>query len=414
MIKSVMKPALVLAFISPMALKAQKTALPKQITVKGKVQFTVPAGSPNKIWLSRDMGTGKPVLVDSTVLKDDLTYSFTIKQDHPGIYSLNIMHWDRISFWSDADVKISSRGYDTAKMKMKIPHFYFVEGSPDNNFINQMELNNTNGYLRMVDEYNEEYFAKQHKEKNGDSAWASYLVTRKRYNPMREDVRQRNELLMKIYEDRPVLVYALRSMSGTESSEKYAEALAKLDNLIKKYPWLTEAKDMKATILKNKAQAMKLKPGQPVPSISYPDELGQLQGLEQYRGKYLLIDFWASWCGPCRQAIPKVKELYAQYKDKGFDVVSVSIDTDKKAWMKAMADESMPWKQMLSDNKDKTMELFQFSGIPTLYVVDPQGKIVSRYTGYSPETGAEIKAIMEKGIAPKPAGERKVIPAVAM
>ncbi|RPE08734.1 TlpA family protein disulfide reductase [Chitinophaga lutea] len=414
MMNTIMKPALLLALMSPVALQAQKTALPKQITVQGKVKFAVPPGQPNKIWLSRDMGTGKPVVVDSTVLGDDLTYTFKIKQDHPGIYKLNIMYWDHISFWSDADVKISSRGYDTAKMKMKIPHFYFVEGSSDNNFINQMELNGTNGYLRMIEEYNEEYFAKQHKEKGGDSAWASYLATRKRYNPLREDAAQRQEVLMKIYEDRPVLIYALRSMAGTESKEKYAEALTKLDNLIKKYPWLTEAKDMKATILKNKAQAMKLQPGQPVPTISYPDELGQVQGLEQYKGKYLLIDFWASWCGPCRQAIPKVKELYAQYKDKGFDVVSVSIDTDKKAWRKAMEDEKMPWKQLLSDDKDKTMEQFQFSGIPTLYVVDPQGKIVSKHTGYGPGTEAEIKAIMEKGTTAKPAGERKVIPAMAM
>ena len=414
MMNTIMKPALLLALMSPVALQAQKTALPKQITVQGKVQFAVPPGQPNKIWLSRDMGTGKPVVVDSTVLGDDLTYSFRIKQDHPGIYSLNVMHWERISFWSDADVKVSSRGYDTAKMKIKIPHFYFVEGSSDNNFINQMELNGTNNYLRMVDELNLEYRANKHKEQTGDSAWITDLKTNKRYNPMREDYRQRTETLMKIYKDRPVLIYGLRSMSTTESKDKYDEALAKLDHLIKLYPWLSEAKDMKATILKNRAQSLKLQPGQPVPSISYPDPMGKLQGLEQYKGKYVLIDFWASWCGPCRQAIPKVQALYDTYKSKGFDVVSVSIDTDKKAWQKAMDDEKMPWLQLLSDNKDKTMEQFQFGGIPTLYLVDPQGKIVTKYTGYSPSAEAEIKAILEKGVAAKPAGERKSMPAMAM
>ncbi|WP_343704210.1 TlpA disulfide reductase family protein [Chitinophaga sp.] len=414
MIKAAMKSAMALALLSPLVLMGQKAALPKQITVKGKVQFATPEGQSKKIWLSRDMGTGKMVPVDSTELGADLTYTFRIKQDHPGIYRLNIMYWDHISFWSDADVNISSRGYDTAKIKMKIPHFYFVEGSSDNNFINQMELNGTNNYLRMVDELNLEYRASQYKEKTGDSAWITDLKTTKRYNPLREDYNQRQEVLMKIYENRPVLIYALRGMSGPQSSEKYAEALAKLDNLIRLYPWLTEAKDMKATILKNKAQAMKLQPGQPVPVISYPDAMGKLQGLEQYRGKYLLIDFWASWCGPCRQAIPKVHALYDAYKAKGFDVVSVSIDTDKKAWRKAMDDEKMPWLQLLSDNKDKTMEEFQFSGIPTLYLVDPQGRIVNKYTGYSPSAEAEIKAAIEKGVMAKPAGERKVMPAMAM
>ena len=398
-----------MGILSPMCLLAQQESFPKQITVKGKVQFDVPAGQPSKIWLSRDNGTGKLTPVDSAELKDDLTYSFVVKQDHPGIYRLDVLHWDRISFWSDADVTVSSRGYDTAKMKMKIPHFYYVKGSSDNDFINQVELQNTNSYLRMVDEYNEEYYAKQHKEKSGDSAWISYLQTRKRYNPLRDDNAARMDLLMKMYEDRPVLIYVLRGMSGTESSAKYAEGLAKLDNLIARFPWLTEAKEMKATIERNKAQAMKLQPGQPVPTISYPDALGKLQGLEKYKGKYVLIDFWASWCGPCRQAIPKVKALYDEYKAKGFEVVSISIDTNEKAWRKAMEDEKMPWEQLLSDNKDKTMEEFQFAGIPTLYMIDPAGKIMGKHTGFSPDSEAAIRKILEqRTTAPK--GERKSVP----
>jgi peroxiredoxin len=411
--KKLVVVAVLMSAVALMA-QAQKTALPKQITVKGSVKFATPEERFRKIWLSRDNGTGKAVVVDSAVLGADLTYSFRIKQDHPGIYKLNIMQWDHISFWSDADVTVESRGYDTAKMKMKIPHFYLVKGSSDNNFINQVELNNTNGYLRMVDELNEEYFAKKYKDEKGDSGWISYLKTRKRYNPMREDAKMREELLMEIYKDRPVLIYALRGMAGTEDGEKYAAVLAKLDNLIVKYPWLTEAKEMKTTILKNKAQAMKLKAGQPVPSISYPDDLGKLQGLEQYKGKYVLVDFWASWCGPCRQAIPRVKELYTQYKEKGLEVVSISIDTDKKAWRKAMEEEKMNWMQLLSDDKDKTMELFQFSGIPTMYMIDPQGNIITRFTGFSPEAQKEAEGILAKGTSAKPAGERKAIPMTSM
>ncbi|GEP97172.1 TlpA family protein disulfide reductase [Chitinophaga cymbidii] len=391
----ILRAALWTGILAPASLLAQQQPMPKQIKVKGKVQFNVPADRPAKIWLSRDNGTGKAIPVDSTELGPDLTYSFTIKQDHPGIYQLNVLHWDRISFWSDADVTVSSRGYDTAKMKMKIPHFYYVKGSRDNDFINQMELISTNGYLRMVEDYNEEYFAKQHKEKSGDSTWIHYLQTRKRYNTGSDDRKQRTDLVMKMYEDRPVTIYALRGRSD-------AEGLAKLDKLIALYPWLTEAKDMKATILKNKAQQMKLQPGQPVPSIAYPDAMGKVQGLEKYKGKYVLIDFWASWCGPCRQAIPKVKALYDTYKSKGFDVVSVSIDTNEKAWRKAMEEEKMPWEQLLSDNKDKTMEEFQFGGIPTLYMIDPAGKIMGKYTGFSPEAEAGIKKILEeRTVAPK-------------
>ena len=158
--------------------------------------------------------------------------------------------------------------------------------------------------------------------------------------------------------------------------------------------------------------ASKVRAGKPVPSISYPDASGNLKGLESYKGKYLLIDFWASWCGPCRQAIPKVKELYNEYHDKGFDVLSVSIDTDKKAWEKAMGEENMPWEQLLSPDKDKTMKQFQFSGIPTLYFIDPTGKIIKTFTGFGPDTETEIKSMLaNKTLAPS--AEQTSIPAAS-
>jgi peroxiredoxin len=253
-----------------------------------------------------------------------------------------------------------------------------------------------------------------HKDKTGDSAWANYWDGRKRYNPLREDNQMREDVLMKVYKNRPVLIYALRSAGSPHDTTQYASTLRQLDHLLKLYPWLTEAQNLKTTIIKNRAQMMKLQPGQPAPSISYPDHLGKLQGLEKYKGKYLLVDFWASWCGPCRQAIPKVKELYSAYKDRGFEVVSISIDTDKNAWRKAMADEAMPWEQLLSDNKDKTMEMYQFSGIPTLYLIDRDGKIVTKFTGYGPDAEKEIKNVIEKGLAGKPEAEKKVIKAMGM
>jgi thiol-disulfide isomerase/thioredoxin len=101
------------------------------------------------------------------------------------------------------------------------------------------------------------------------------------------------------------------------------------------------------------------------------------------KGNYLLVDFWASWCGPCRKSIPKVKELYALYNNKGLEIVSVSIDTDDQAWRQAMADEQMPWKQVFSPNKDKTLKDFNIQGVPTLFLVDRQGRILEKFTGYS-------------------------------
>nr|WP_295866792.1 TlpA disulfide reductase family protein [uncultured Chitinophaga sp.] len=391
--------ALLALMAVPAMLHAQQDKQVKSITVKGSVEFTDPKATEQKIWLLKDNLSGKPVAVDSTIVGKDNTFTFHIKQDHQGVYVIDALHWDRATFWSDADVKVAMRGYDTARYKVKVPHYNFVEGSYDNNFINQRVLHGELQYRRLIDESNMEYWAK----KATDTTWFAYMKNTKRYNPMGEDFRAREDVLVRSYIDRPVLVYALRGMARTDNTTEYEKAMKLLDGLIVRYPWLSEAKMLKQTILTNKAQSMKLKAGQPMPSVKYPSAQGTKEGLEKYKGKYLLVDFWASWCGPCRQAIPKVKELYNAYKDKGFEVVSISIDTDQKAWKKAMTEEAMPWEQLLSDNKDKTMEQFQFSGIPTLYLVDREGNILERFTGYSEEAEAKVKDIIAKGTnaAPK-------------
>ncbi|NSL86785.1 AhpC/TSA family protein [Chitinophaga sp. Mgbs1] len=392
--KKILKMSIPLALLAaPAVLSAQQSGIVKSMTVKGSVEFTDPRQEVNKVFLLKENLSGKPKPVDSCVVGKDGSFSFKIKQDHQGIYTLDAFHWDRATFWSDGDVQVKMRGYDTARVKMKIPHYNYVNGSYDNNYINLAVLNSNMGYLRMVDEVNMEYFAK----KATDTTWFAYMRDHKKYNPSREDNRLRDSVLLLAYQDRPVIIYSIRRMAGTESGKEYDAAMALLEKLMVKYPWLTEAKELKQTIIDNRAQAMKLKAGQPMPAVQYPDAEGKLQGLEQFKGKYLLVDFWASWCGPCRQAIPKVKELHSEYKEKGFDVVSISIDTDKAAWHKAMKDENMPWLQLLSDNKEKTMSAFQFSGIPTLYLIDREGRIMERFTGYSEEAEAKVKKALAGG-----------------
>ncbi|MBV8253048.1 MAG: TlpA family protein disulfide reductase [Chitinophaga sp.] len=398
--KAVFKMWMPLALLAtPLALLAQQNKVVKSITVKGSVEFTDPKQPENKVWLMKESLGGKPTAVDSVLLGPDKKFTFHLKQDHQGVYTINTFNWDRVSFWSDGDVKVDMRGYDTAFYKVKIPHYTFVEGSSDNNFINQYVLNSEFNYRRSIDDYNAAYFAK----KSTDTNYTHYLNTRRVYSPINEDYDTRQEILMRVYKGRPVTIYAIRGMAGTQAGEKYDKAMALLEELIVKYPWLTEAKELKQTIIYNTNQAKRLKNGQPMPSVKYPTPEGPLASLDQYKGKWLLVDFWASWCGPCRQAIPLVKELYEKYKDKGFTVASISIDTDNNAWRKAMKEENMPWLQLLSDNKDNTMKEFQFSGIPTMYLIDPAGNIADRYTGFSEETAAKVKATIEKGAAPKKA-----------
>ncbi len=90
--------------------------------------------------------------------------------------------------------------------------------------------------------------------------------------------------------------------------------------------------------------------------------------------KYVLLDFWASWCGPCRKEIPNVKKAYEQFKDKGFEVVSISIDKKEDEWRKAVKEENLVWPNFRSE---EVANLFKVKAVPTVYLLDSEGKIVA-------------------------------------
>ena len=134
-----------------------------------------------------------------------------------------------------------------------------------------------------------------------------------------------------------------------------------------------------------------IKSGDKAPDIELVAPSGKVTKLSKLKGKMVLIDFWASWCGPCRKENPNVVEAYAKYKSmkfknaKGFEVYSVSLDRAEDPWKKAIADDKLTWKNHGWDKEGKAANAYNVTSIPTAFLIDGDGVIVA--------SGAELRGM---------------------
>ncbi len=133
--------------------------------------------------------------------------------------------------------------------------------------------------------------------------------------------------------------------------------------------------------------------GMPAPEFTQNDSLGNPVSLSSFRGKYLLIDFWAAWCQPCRAENPNVVKAYQKYTDKGFEVLGVSLDNSRDKWLKAVKDDGLTWAQV-SDLKywsNEIAALYGISSIPSNLLLDREGLIIKKNL-----RGEDLHSALEK------------------
>ena len=175
----------------------------------------------------------------------------------------------------------------------------------------------------------------------------------------------------------------LTPMIGGMKLEEFERVFGQFDEAVRN-------SEMVAGIREELETRQRLAPGRVAPVFSLAQRDGQMLSLADLRGKVVLVDFWASWCGPCRALFPWAKEFYKKYHDKGVEILGVSVDDDVKAWEKAVDTEKLPWLHVrdakLPNGKRAARDLYDVTGIPHLGLIDCEGKIVkSGYIEYELE-----------------------------
>jgi peroxiredoxin len=136
--------------------------------------------------------------------------------------------------------------------------------------------------------------------------------------------------------------------------------------------------------------------GNPAAEISLPDREGNLTSLSALRGKVVLIDFWASWCGPCRRNNPHLVRLYQKYHSKGLEIYGISLDNDHRSWKEAVAHDRLSWIQVIDDEGwDAPSALaYAVDMIPSSFLLDRNG-IIRKVNPEGPELEKEIKSLLK-------------------
>lgn len=261
-----------------------------------------------------------------------------------------------------------------AATRSKNPPYVFIESEGrDNQLINTLNWEVYQNYQNVIAIGKRQYMATMSKDTAMHRSLTDMMM--EQY----DNLGVRAKLYAKAYKNEPQAIYALRYVNGRREQDF---VLSIVEPLLEKYPWLTQAEDLKKDIVASIEAAKKTEIGAKFIDYTQLDPNGkEISVYGVLKGKkYLFVDFWASWCGPCRSENPEIVEVYEKYKDKGFEVLGVSLDSKKDAWLKAIKDDELTWPQMsdIKGWKNDFAQYYNITAIPANFLLDAEGKIVAK------------------------------------
>ncbi len=312
------------------------------------------------VYLSQQQD-GKIVHVDSAEIKNgDFVMKGTL--EHPDIYYLQVKGKQGALILFLQNSPMTVKGHVDSLWLAR------AEGSP--------YQDDYNAYQEMLKPFEEQYRALygqwQQAKMMGDEVLAKQIE--EKYDSLNQEQQKMDQKFMEEHPNSLVSPYLLRSMAyslGGEEMQKY------LDQMDTSFRNITFVKELQEWADAKKRVAV----GQKAPEFALPDTAGDTITLSSKLGKgYVLLDFWASWCSPCRQENPNLVKTYQKYHDKGFDIIGISLDKDREAWLTAIKKDGLLWTQVseLQGWRDPTAKLYAVRSIPSNFLLDKDGVIIAR------------------------------------
>jgi thiol-disulfide isomerase/thioredoxin len=352
---------------------AQQEKKRHQIEDLPGVHGTVTGGAGKSIYLVKSVNKTEAIL-DSAVISENGSFDLVQSKPLPFDFYNIVFEGSPVMFISDSTevvtLKTSATNFRTSSV---------WTGSPQTEFI-QTLINELDPIVAQQQLY-------MQRANDPNATQEERLEAKKKYNELASGAGIRLKEWIKEYESQPAALVALMSLPAGSELALYRNELALLKEKAGHtdlYAVVSSEADKAEKMLKQSMQqpqqSAAISKGALAPEISLPSPEGTIMTLSSMRGKVVLIDFWASWCGPCRKENPNVVKAYEKYGPLGFDVLSVSLDTDKARWLQAIAQDKLTWPGQVSDLKGWNSEAAAAYGvrsIPFPVLVDKEGKVVA-------------------------------------